>query len=63
MVYLQNRRFLESSSPLRKDCTFPDKTVENRPPPSTRDYFIEKSCHEAYERAQLKYANSKMNIV
>lgn len=59
MVYLQNRRFLESTSPLRKDCTFPDKKPESRPPPSVRDYSMEKFCHEAYEQAQLKYVTRK----
>lgn len=57
MVYLQNRRFLETTSPLRKDCTFPDNKPESRSPPSVRDYSMDKFCHEAYERAQLKYVN------
>ena len=38
MVCLQNSRFLETTSPLRKDCTFPNNKLENRSPPSVRDY-------------------------
>ena len=50
IVYLQNRRYLESDNSLRYDKrNFPTKAVEFRCAPSHRNYETLKSMHKAYD--------------
>ncbi len=49
MLYLQNRRYLNTKHKFRSDKNkFPDKAVEVRLIPRKRDYSEMKSLHEAY---------------
>ena len=55
MVYLQNRRYLETSSEMRQDSVnFPDKENETRQAPNTRDYTKLKPYHKAHDNAPTK---------
>ena len=56
MVYLDSRRFLPSTSPLRSDNThFPSKSKEDRSKPSLRTFAEVKDNHEAYDNVVNKY--------
>lgn len=55
MLYLQNRCYLDMGSALRQDSeSFPDKEIETRPKPCSRDYQVLKSFHVAYDSAKKK---------
>ena len=50
MVYLENRRFLPSSSPLRKQSTgFPSGEQELQAAPAKRSFEETKDFHIAYD--------------
>ena len=54
MIYLNNRRYLPSTSPLRQEKGFPLQRVEMQPPPSKRNYSMMKSFHNAVDKASTE---------
>ena len=61
MVYLNNRRYLPSTSPLIQEKGFYYR-VKMQPPPSKRNYSMIKGFHNAVDKASAVYNNS-CNIV
>ena len=58
MVYLQNRRFLPLTSPIREEIqNFPSHGTENRVCPGKRTYSEIRQLHEAYSQAKSKYVS------
>ena len=55
MVYLDSRRFVPITSPLRSDKrNFPSKSKEILSPPTPTTYDEVKNNHKAYESAKTK---------
>lgn len=55
MVYLENRRYLPESSPLRKDSTgFPSSQAEQRKIPDARTFAELKQLHAAYDQVSKR---------
>ena len=58
MIYMENRRFLPLSHPLRKQTDgFPSRSTEERPPPEAKNMCDMLSYHQAYENAKNKYVH------
>ena len=57
VVYLENRRYLPTTSLLRLDVDlFPSKCQELRSPHKLRSYETVRSIHKAHDKAKNKYA-------